>query len=73
MKKDDSGQAFPFNDGTRGWSGLTKREWFAGMALQGMVAYCGINELGGHLEADTNIGRKAFIIADAMIKAGGEE
>jgi hypothetical protein len=32
---DTGGPAFPTNGGC---SGLTKREWFAGMALQGAVA-----------------------------------
>ena len=34
-----SHQAFPCNDRTpNGHYGLTKREWFAGMAMQGMAA-----------------------------------
>jgi hypothetical protein len=40
---------------------LSKREWFAGMALQGMLAN-GVYD--GELE------RKAFELADAMLKEG---
>ena len=37
---DNGGPAFPHWDGPNGkcFGGLTKREWFAGMALQGLLA-----------------------------------
>ena len=68
------GTIFP----TKGWSsndglwvnfvGLTKREWFAGMALQGMIASGDAN--------DNQIGviaQEAYKLADAMIRAGKGE
>lgn len=40
--------------------GLTKREWFAGMAMQGMI-HCGYKDEDG-------LGKHSFKIADAMLK-----
>lgn len=61
--------AYSVQDDFTGHPGMSLRDWYAGMALQGMCAYCGTNMLGGHLGTDTEIGVKAFIIADAMIEA----
>ncbi len=33
-KIDDGGPAFPHPSGAQGCDGLTKRDWFAGLALQ---------------------------------------
>ena len=47
-------------------SGLTKREWFAGMALSGITVH-------SYNQTDTDqklLAKIAFGIADAMIKAG---
>jgi hypothetical protein len=66
MEIDDSGPAFPSN-GTV-WSecrlGITKREWFAGMAMQGF--YTGGTK-GDSLES---IAELSFRMADSMIDAG---
>jgi hypothetical protein len=56
----DGGSAFPFwKDGV---TGMSLRDWFAGMALQGLIA-CPITE------ADTNSdwARRSYELADAMI------
>lgn len=41
--------------------GLTKREWFAGMALQGILAYY------GNSGNETKIAQYCFGFADAML------
>lgn len=56
--------AFPIKTG--GYGGLTKREWFAGMAMQ--VAHASTR---GPTPA-SEVARVAFAIADAMIEAGKE-
>lgn len=44
------------------WKGLTKREWFAGMALSGIMANAYLRDTVGERA------RVAFILADEMIK-----
>ena len=70
---DSGGAAFP-TDGesqvaTHLWhfSGLTKREWFAGMALQGALSR-GVE--GVEVE---RIASDSFLMADAMVQAGKGE
>ena len=77
---DNSGQAFPsvgegFGDPRYSTVGLTKREWFAGMALQGMLSsnakfhvYEGEKERECQSLEDFSF--MAFSYADAMIAAG---
>ena len=70
---DSGGTIFP----TKGWSsndglwvnfvGLTKREWFAGMALQGALSR-GVE--GVEVE---RIASDSFLMADAMVQAGKGE
>ena len=76
--RDDGGPAFPFTrtdfvDGKLGHDvlsqGMTLRQWYAGMALQGMLAN------GGH--GNVTIGgvslaydEAAFVMADCMIAQG---
>jgi hypothetical protein len=67
---DESGAAFPTvhrNDSNGTWTeeGLTKREWFAGQALAGLLA----------ADADHSsavLAEMAFRHADAMLKAGDQ-
>jgi hypothetical protein len=48
---------------------LTKREWFAGMALQGMLANASINVTNVYEE---KISEWSFRQADAMLKEGAK-
>lgn len=71
---EDGGPAFPSEQGetSKGWNqtyeaGLTKREWFAGMALQGLLA----NPSTILKQAD--IPELSFEYADSMIRAGKGE
>ena len=61
---DQGGAAFP----TDRWYGLSRREWFAGQALAGIIANSGV--------ADPNAGavaRLCFKIADAMLVQADKE
>jgi len=69
---DDGGFAFPMTastgdprDGVYCQNGMTLRDWFAGQALQGILA--------GTRNGDkpANWAKAAYLIADAMIKARG--
>ena len=70
----DGGPAFPSEQGetSKGWnqtyeSGLTKREYFAAMALQGLLAY------PSTILKQADIPELSFEYADAMIRAGKGE
>ena len=75
---DDGGPAFPHWDGPGGKciSGVTKREYFAAMALQGMLdndadvdpEFIGVLGKWGDVVA-----KRAYHYADAMIRAGKGE
>lgn len=50
--------------------GMTKLEWFAGMALQGMLAYSHVNLSTGNFIENCTIedaSRTAFAYAEAMV------
>ncbi len=81
-KIDDGGPAFPLTgfetDPTEGdreevfSRGMTLRDWFAGMALQGMLAYSYVSSSSGNYHENCTISQasqRAFIYADAMIEA----
>lgn len=69
---DDSGSAFPIVDHISAEDrsvdyGLTKREWFAGKALQGMLA-----SSNGFQLIPPDMAKRAYVFADEMIaKAEG--
>lgn len=50
---------------------LTKREWFAGMALQGIIAGCLVGNNAGFTVQGNVIA--AYEYADSMIRAGKGE
>ena len=58
-----------------GQTGLTKRQWYAGMAMQGLCVGCA-GMLGENFSAyakghcDAIISQRAFVLADAMIAEG---
>jgi hypothetical protein len=62
----DGGAAFPQHLFTEGMGGMSLRDWFAGMALQGAVAY--VNEHKDHYgESLAHTAIAAYKIADAML------
>lgn len=73
-ERKDGGPAFPFNekhdDGSHYYSnaGMSLRDWFAGQALAGMLAYTGSYGLGNG-PGETAV--RAYEIADAMLAARG--
>jgi hypothetical protein len=74
----NGGSAFPqaqrlFDNDTQSWAvhstgGMFLRDWFAGMAIQGAVAY--VNEHEDHYdESLANTAIASYKIADAMLAA----
>lgn len=74
--------AFPHPSGAQGTDGLTKREWFAGMALANPAICTGTapewqlqkwfgNRMG--LTSQEIAAKQAVVYADAMIEAGKEK
>ena len=54
---------------TEGWSnGLTKREYFAGLAMQGMISNIKISSMDGIEEIPSNIASWSLIFADELLK-----
>lgn len=62
----DGGPAFPTQNGTRNDPGMSLRDWFAGMALQGMLASC---RPGYSYQIAEDATSEAFRYADAMLAA----
>jgi len=61
------------NDGGLAVDGITMRDWFAGMALQG-VLYMVIHKMHDlHPNGPSGLAKECYEIADAMIKARGEK
>lgn len=74
--KPDGGNAFPGRSDAGGMydmpqydKGLSIRDWFAGIALQGLIAYGSTAVFGDDKETpETACARHAYKLADAMIK-----
>ncbi len=66
------GSAFPvpesnyISDGTYSNPGMSKRDWFAGQALIGILTR---GELGG-INGSKGVAKRAYEIADAMLESG---
>lgn len=77
MAKDTSGPAFPGEQGTspdgtwnQTWSpGMTIRQWYAGMAMQGIIA----THCGQPTPSDALVVKWAFEMADAMLAHEAKE
>jgi len=63
-KIDEGGPAFPINSYHESQRGLTKREWFAGMAMQG-IFHC--IKLNGRNDEPKAIAEMSVKMADALI------
>jgi hypothetical protein len=62
-KKPDGGPAFPYEPGIgRSFSGISIRDWFAGMAMQALIA----RKTSFAFVPDTNA-EDAYRVADAML------
>ena len=75
---DSGGPAFPSEQGetSKGWnqtyeSGMSKREWFAGMALQVITKNISLEDFVSL--KPQRLAEGAFKIADSMIRAGKEK
>lgn len=66
-KIDDGGPAFPywFEKGNTLYQGMTLRDWFAGMALQGLIVNQGDKSWNHQYEFTI----QSFLLADAMLIA----
>ena len=76
-KINDGGPAFPHEfkcgDGTaQRCKGMTLRDAFAGQAISQIIATCANDTTHGMTKADYFAGR-AYEIADAMLKARGQQ
>ncbi len=77
MSESNGGYAFPMPEACTDLGsnpaqyGMTLRDWFAGMALQGMLAWPGDNQIGSAIGNGTfdNVAGDAYSYADAMIAA----
>lgn len=70
MAERDGGPAFPerydyVNDPSQSWGGMTLRQWYAGMAMQGMLASEGTD--GQSWGEPSRMAAHAFVLADAML------
>lgn len=71
---DDGGPAFPIatdlNTNPTFFKGLTKREIFAGMALQGILSSFDVNfKAPSRIDDHNKIARLSYELSDAMIRA----
>lgn len=66
--------AFPHPSGAQGCDGLTKREWFAGMALQGLLANSKYLDWAAKSERPLGefLAASALGLADDLLSASGQ-
>ena len=67
----NGGPVFPCEIGTTS-KGMTLRDYFAGQAISQIIAVCANDTTHGMTKADYFAGR-AYEIADAMLKARGQQ
>jgi hypothetical protein len=66
----DGGPAFPDDSQADYTGGMRLRDWFAGLAMQGMLAEAAHPQhLGYGLKDFPSLAEEAFYLADAMLKA----
>ena len=70
-KINDGGPVFPSEIGTIS-KGITLRDYFAGQVISQIIATCANDTTHGTTKADYFAGR-AYEIADAMLKARGQQ
>ena len=68
----DGGPAFPSETGLDFHCGMSKRDWFAGLALQGLLA-CQGEHMGIFGTDRITPSKMAYEYADAMLKAGSDD
>lgn len=67
---DEGGQAFPFCPSEKGWEhvpGMTLREWYAGLAMQSLIA---AEPPAARPSDRAQLSRRAFDHADSMLAEG---
>ena len=77
---DNGGTAFPVSEDTAHFPGMTLRQWYAGMALQGYLSnptsfgppVPESDKYNPRLVADVSA-NFAYMLADAMIRAGEKD
>jgi hypothetical protein len=61
------GPAFPCEDASRFYHGMSLRDWFAGQALAGVLQVCVSDTLADGETYLQHVGKNAYRIADAML------
>lgn len=72
MSSKDYVNAFWWPDQRRQSMGLTLRDHFAGLAMQGILAGEGLVNMPDGIAAVGELAHDAYAVADAMLKARGE-
>ncbi len=68
MSKTDGGPAFPYDNADEGHAGMSLRDWFAGMAMQGLLSGYELGKGDQDIDWDKIIAKEAYKTADAMLK-----
>lgn len=53
--------------------GITRRDWLAGLAMQGMVSNMSVDKSSMHPVTALEVARSAYHVADLMIRLSREE